>query len=274
MKVTVGIDIGGSTTKICGFCHDAPKTLLTPKLVRADDPVTSAYGAFGKFTVEHNLSLEDIDQVMMTGVGSSFASESLFGLPCQAVPEFSAVGLGGLYLSGLDEALVVSMGTGTAMVHAKKGEKSQHLGGTGVGGGTLAGLAKLLLNIDQIQHLSALAETGDLHHIDWRIGDAKAQDIGFPMETTASNFGNVSDLLEKPDIAIGILNMVYETIGMMAIFAARSKGLNDIVLTGNLAELPYAKKVFPVLSDMFGVNFIIPENAAFATVVGTALSKT
>ena len=49
MKVVIGIDVGGSTTKICGFTKEGERTLLTPQLVRADDPLTSAYGAFGKF---------------------------------------------------------------------------------------------------------------------------------------------------------------------------------------------------------------------------------
>ena len=272
MKVVVGIDVGGSTTKICGFTKDT-KTLLTPQLVRADDPLTSAYGAFGKFTAEHGLKLSDIDRVMITGVGSSFLEGSLYGLPLVNVPEFTAVGLGGLHLSGLSETLVVSMGTGTAVVYAKVGEKTEYLGGTGVGGGTLAGLSRLLLKLEDIHHISQMAESGDLGSIDLRIGDMTKKEISSTISAnmTASNFGKVSDLATNSDIALGILNMVYETIAMIAIFAGRSKGISDIVLTGNLSVLPYAKKVFPALSEMFGVNFIIPENSAFATVIGTAL---
>ena len=66
--------------------------------------------------------------------------------------------------------------------------------------------------------------------------------------------------------------MVYETVGMVAIFAARGAGIRDIVLTGNLAVTRYASVLFPKLSELFGVNFIIPERAQFATVIGTALA--
>ena len=90
-------------------------------------------------------------------------------------------------------------------------------------------------------------------------------------DMTAANFGKVSDLASAPDIALGVLNMVYETVAMIAIFAGRSKGISNIVLTGNLSQLPYAQRVFPKLSEMFGVNFMIPENSAFSTVIGTAL---
>ena len=91
-------------------------------------------------------------------------------------------------------------------------------------------------------------------------------------ELTAANFGKVSDMATKEDMAIGLFNMVYETIGMMAIFAARGAGIRDIVLTGNLAVTRYASVLFPKLSELFGVNFIIPAQAQFATVIGTALA--
>ena len=69
MRVIVGIDVGGSTTKIVGF--DREKKLIRPMFVRATDPVTSVYGAFGKFTSENGLSISDIEKVMITGVGST-----------------------------------------------------------------------------------------------------------------------------------------------------------------------------------------------------------
>lgn len=273
MNVIVGIDIGGSTTKICAFTED--KKLLCPATVRAADPVTSLYGAFGKFTSSFGLKLTDIRKVMVTGVGSSFTGEELYGLPCEPVPEFNAVGLGGLYLSGLSRALVVSMGTGTAVVYAEKGKPMEYLGGTGVGGGTVMGLSRLLLKLDDIGHISEMAEDGNLDRIDLRIRDITntKKDVlsGMAQEMTAANFGKVSDLASKADIARGLLNMVYETVAMVALFAARTKNVSDIILTGNLSQLPYAKEIFPTLSQMFGTRFLIPENAAYATVIGTAL---
>ena len=66
MSVVIGIDVGGSTTKIVGFRKSgANRTLIEPQFVRADDPVTSVYGAFGKFTDENRLALGEIDKVLM-----------------------------------------------------------------------------------------------------------------------------------------------------------------------------------------------------------------
>ena len=143
MSVIIGIDVGGSTTKIVGIgnVEDKP-TLIEPQFVRANDPLTATYGAFGKFTDENAIEIPSISRVMMTGVGASFVKRDLYGLPSERVDEFHSIGLGGIYLSQLDEALVVSMGTGTAMVHAKKSGEMKYLGGTGVGGGTLTAILR------------------------------------------------------------------------------------------------------------------------------------
>ena len=174
--VVIGIDVGGTTTKIVGFREKktGEKELIAPQFVRATDPLTSVYGAFGKFTVQNGLSLSDIDRILMTGAGASFVSQPIYNLTCQPVPEFSSIGIGGLYLSGLDEAIVVSMGTGTALIHAKKtdsGDRVEYLGGTGVGGGTLIGLNRKMLGVDTVEHIEQLCAEGDLSNVDLRIKD-------------------------------------------------------------------------------------------------------
>ena len=275
MGIVIGIDVGGSTTKIVGF--DENKKLVSPLFVRATDQITSIYGAFGKFTSENNIELGDISRVMMTGVGSTFIDKPLYGLKCESVPEFECVGRGGLYLSGLDKAIVVSMGTGTALIHAKKdGDtiKTTYLGGTGVGGGTLVGLSKLLVGAESIDHIVEYGDGGDLANIDLRIKDISSDDSmsALAADMTAANFGNVSDVATKSDISLGIMNMVYETIGMVSVFAAKHAGVKDIVLTGNLTRLGFCHKKYDELNSMgYGVRFAIPECAQYSTVIGAAL---
>ena len=274
MGVVIGIDVGGSTTKIVGFREkNGEHRLMQPLFVRASDAITSIYGAFGRFTNENDLALGDIDRVLMTGVGSSYITKPIYSLRSDTVPEFRAIGLGGLYLSGLDRAVVVSMGTGTALVYAEKGKEPEYLGGTGVGGGTVVGLSKKLLGVEDIDYIQQLAQRGDLSLVDLRIGDITKKDPGLTMpdHMTASNFGKMSDAAKDADVALGILNMVFETVGMLALFAARARGVEDIVLTGNLTCVDYAARAFEGLSNMFGVRFLIPENARFSTVIGTAI---
>ena len=274
MSVVIGIDVGGSTTKIVGFREGE---LIHPQFVKANDPLTSIYGAFGKFTDENRLALRDIDRVMVTGVGSAYLSRGLYGLECVKVPEFKAIGVGGLYLSGLEEALCVSMGTGTALVHASA-DKMNYLGGTGVGGGSIMGLSKIILNADTVEHIMEMAAAGNLSNIDLTIKDITAENnlSELSRDLTAANFGNVSDLADKNDIAAGVVNMVLETVGMISVFGAKSVGVKDIVLTGNLTNLDITKKKFEQFCDMYkseGIKFRIPELSPFATVIGTALCK-
>ena len=276
MGIVIGIDVGGSTTKIVGFRDEGgKKILIPPQLVKANDPLTSTYGAFGKFTDENGIKISDIDQVLMTGVGSSYVKHDLYGIRCVRVPEFDCIGKGGLYLSGLDNAVVVSMGTGTAIVHAEKGAQMRYLGGTGVGGGTLMGLSKLLVGAADIGHISEFVDEGDLGNVDLRIKDMTASGTIPVMnaDMTAANFGNVSDLATKSDIAKGISNLVYETVGMVSIFASRSVGVTDIVLTGNLTRLPSCIKKFEEFNGLgYGVRFVVPELSEFSTAIGCAIS--
>jgi len=269
MGVVIGIDVGGSTTKIVGF--DSGRTLIEPMFVRANDPMTSVYGAFGKFTNINKIGLTDIEKIMVTGVGSSFIIDSIYGLECVHIPEFTCVGRGGLYISEFERAIVVSMGTGTALVYAQKDKAEQYLGGTGVGGGTIMGLSKKILRLDNIDHIMEVAEKGDLSNVDLRIHDITSKEI-LPNNMTAANFGKLSDLASNNDIALGIMNLVFETIGMMAIFAARQKETKDIVLTGNLTNIPWSKEKFAELSSLFDVNFVIPDRSQFGPVIGAALS--
>jgi len=264
----IGIDIGGSTTKITGFQNNQ---IVSPFLVRATDPISSLYGAFGKFLNQNQLQLSDISYIMITGVGSSYVKKRIFGIPTGRVDEFYAIGMGGLFLSGLSNAVIVSMGTGTAFVKAE-GANVRHLGGTGVGGGTLLGLSNRMLNIRHFNDLVEMANGGILSNIDLFVGDISSNLIvGLPPETTASNFGKISDLASKHDIALGIINLVFQTIGVLSIFAARTDGTQDIVLTGNLTNVPQSAEIFEGLMKLYAVRFHVPEHAEYATALGAAI---
>lgn len=268
MGYIIGIDIGGSTTKIAGYNQEV---IFSPFLVKANDPIASVYGAFGKFLSLNRLKLADIERIMVTGVGSSFITDNIYGIPTGKIDEFRALGCGGLYISRLKKAIIVSMGTGTAYVMAD-GNQVTHMGGTGVGGGTLLGLSNKMLNVRNFDDLIQTAMEGNLSNIDLSIGDiTKDLMTGLPPEITASNFGKISDLASKADAALGIINLVFQTIGMLAVFATKIHNLNDIVLTGNLVHVPQANTIFGYLSQLHGVTFHIPEHAEYATAAGAAL---
>ena len=270
MSVIIGIDVGGSTTKIVGYTNQGK--LISMLKVEAADPLTSAYGALGKFINENSLVLSDVQQIIVTGVGSSLFKKKIYGIPTSWVDEFQAIGLGGLALSNKKEGLIVSLGTGTAFVRA--GQKGIfHIGGSGVGGGTVLGLGGKLCGIKSFKTLVAMAQTGELNKVDLNIGDISSRAISnLTKEITAANFGKMEDGLTAADLAAGVLNMVFQTVGMMAVFACRNEKMKDVVLTGTLSQVPSAKKTFQMLHRMHGINFIIPKNAIYATATGAALS--
>lgn len=270
MKIKVGLDIGGSTTKIVGMKDGS---IIAREIVRAADPVTSAFGAVGKLINDHSISVNDIDQINITGVGSGYPQAPIFGIKTVIVEEFKATGLGGLYLSGLDHAVVVSMGTGTAYLEATK-NSVRHIIGSGVGGGTLVGLGMALTGTSDAVKLSDMATSGDILKCDLTIGDITKNGVtGLPMNVTASNFGKAADDLSREDKMAGVFNLVYQAVGTVAVMASRQCNLKDIVFTGQLTDLKECQQYLLPFEDLYGVNMIIPEDAVFATALGSCLAE-
>ena len=269
MGMIIGIDVGISTTKIVGLSEGR---VISPIRITAADQVTSLYGAFGKFLHDNHIELSDVEQVMVTGVGSAYIDKNIYGIPTNKVDEFVADGLGARFESGLDKAIVVSMGTGTSFVQCE-GDEIRHIGGIGIGGGTLQGLARVMLNTRDPKQIETLAKQGNIHNINLLIGDISKHPLpGLPMDATASLFSKAQYVAPKEDIALGIVYMVLQAIGSAAILSALNSGIKDFVLIGNLTLWPQCKDIYPMLEKFYKVHFHIPEYAEFCTAIGAALS--
>lgn len=271
MGLVIGIDVGGSTTKIVGLENGA--CIKSPMNISANDPITSLFGAFGKYLYDNDIALDDVDHVMLTGVGASRVTTPIYGLPTTHIDEFLADGLGARFDSQLDQLIVVSMGTGTTLVRVD-GDSVSHIGGISMGGGTLQGLSHLLLKTTDIGEVVEMASHGDISHINLQIKDISASDIeGLPMHATASLFGKaVSSNANDQDIAKGLICMVLETIGSAAVLSQVNGGFKDFVLIGNLTRLPECQYIFPMMESLYGVRFHIPQHARYCTALGAALS--
>ncbi len=266
MSVILGVDVGGSTTKIVAF----DQSVIGMLQVRAADQITSLYGAIGNLLHQYNLSLTDVKKIVLTGVGASLINEDIYGIPTCKANEFQSIGKGGLLLCQEEEALVISMGTGTAFVYAK-GDEIEHIGGSGVGGGTLIGLASKLVGESDFDAILALAAEGDLSHVDLSVRDISNADIStLPKNVTASNFGRVRSTATKNDLALGLINMILQTAGVIAAITAKSRGFQKVIVTGSLTALPQARETFDGVTALHGIPFLIPENATFATALGAA----
>lgn len=269
MGIIIGIDVGISTTKIVGLRSGK---VISPIRITAADPITSLYGAFGKYLHDNDIHLTDVEQVMLTGVGAAYIEGDVYGLPTSHTDEFVADGLGARFESGLQKAIVVSMGTGTSFVQCDC-NSIRHIGGIGIGGGTLQGLSRVMLNTSNIKQIASMAMQGDITHINLQIGDITTRPLpGLPMNATASLFSRAQYDAPKEDIALGIIVMVLQTIGSASVLSALNTDIRDFVLIGNLTLLPQCKEVFPMLEKLYKVRFHIPKYSEFCTAIGAALN--
>ena len=85
MKISIGIDVGISTTKIVGIREGK---VIKPLRIKATDPVTSLYGAFGKYLYDNRIDLSDVEHVMLTGVGAHYIDKPVYGLPTAKLMSF------------------------------------------------------------------------------------------------------------------------------------------------------------------------------------------
>lgn len=273
MSVILGVDVGGSTTKIVAL-HKDPAMGFDSMQVRADDQLTSLFGAIGNLLYTRGLTLQDVEKIVLTGVGAARIDRDIQGIPTVKVPEFEAIARGGLQLAGLSKAMVVSMGTGTAFVKAEmtpQGCVAAHVGGSGMGGGTLMGLSSIILDTTDMEAILAMADKGDVTHVDLTIGDISTAEIpNLPAHATAASFGRVRSTATQEDFAIGLIQMIIQNAGVLAAFACRTWDIKDIVVTGTLATTPQAQSILDEVAALYGLRFIIPPHTPFATALGAA----
>ncbi|MHB8576035.1 MAG: Fumble domain-containing protein [Dehalococcoidia bacterium] len=221
----------------------------------------------------------DLRWVAVTGGRHQELPDELDGTPVAKVAELTSIGRGGLLASGMDEALVVSLGTGTAMVGAR-GASVTHMGGTGVGGGTLLGLGRLLLGTADATAIDALAEQGDAERIDLTVGDIVGGPVGMvPASATASHFGKASGVVAgtwvgdeaqagREDVAAALLNLVGQATMRLALLAAGRYGFQRVVLLGHLADLGGIRRAANEMRALFGGEFVIPPYPGFGIALG------
>ncbi len=217
--------------------------------------------------------------IAVTGGRHQVLPDDLEGTPVHKVEELRAIGRGGLLASGLREALVVSLGTGTAMVAARDGQMT-HLGGSGVGGGTLLGLSRLLLGTADAMTIDALAERGDPGKIDLTVGDIVGGPVGMiPASATASHFGKASGVVagtwrgddaqaDREHVAAALLNLVGQATVRLALLMANAHGYPSVVLIGHLADLGGIRRAAQMIGGLFGGHLMVPLYPGFGVALG------
>lgn len=229
----VGLDLGATLTKAvvvgAGSSLSGFRTFLFPS---GDEASLAAFLADRKDPL-----------LAATGAGARRLAKQLTpDRPVFIANEFEAWGLGEVAL--LAEAdfvpsrphLLVSLGTGTSIFRVGESGTVVRAGGTGLGGGTLQGFGRLLLDETDYDTLVSLAAHGDRRRVDLLVRDLyNAGEIPLAGDLTAANLGRISSR-DPRDLAHAVVGLVGENVGLLAGALARRENGSpplDIVYAGS-----------------------------------------
>ncbi len=255
----LGIDIGSSATKIALLRGERVEwTKRIPNGTDLEQAISE-------------LSLNRVKKICVTGVGASYITGNLCGIPTERVEEFRALGKGAALVSQKRNLIVCSVGTGTSFVRVMP-LRIFHIGGTGVGGGMLAGLSEKLFGHFDIKELSELAKSGDLNGVDLTLADVCEGTISnLNPDTTVANLAKAGTASDAA-LAHGLYNVIFQSIGVMAAFAAKHHMVHTIFVCGSILEYgEVAEKILDGVAALHRVKFIYSEQAAYITAIGAAL---
>lgn len=267
------VDFGISNTDV--VVRDAAGVRRWTEPFRGDPDEMSVVVTLRNGAVE----LTSLACLVVTGGRHRVLPERIGAVRLHKVNEVDAIGRGGQAVLGLqgrardERLLVVSAGSGTAMILAERASY-RHVSGTGVGGGTMLGFARLLLGTTDPVEIGALADAGDRNAIDLSLADVITGPIGaLPADATAVNFGRVgrggsSDTPRREDVAAALVNLVAQTIGLIAVNAAKANGCGRVVMVGHMLDLPYVRRILGLVGNYYDTLIELPDHPGTATALG------
>ena len=273
----IGIDFGLTNTDVVAMEGDA---VVASATLPSERPTTLAHLA--QAIAALGRSAGGFERLCVTGGQHRQLPDEMAGVPIAKADEITSIGLGGLYLArrlrpDLDAALIVSAGSGTAIV-AARGERAYHVTGSAVGGGTLLGLCRLLINTADPHEVNQLALAGDANKVDITLVEAVGGAIGrLPADANAVNFGRPATRAwsgaARADLAAATAVLVGQVIAVIAINAARAEQLPLIVMVGHLMDLPCMRRVVETVAGYYGAKVMIPPTPGLATAIGAVMAS-
>lgn len=270
--VRAAIDFGISNTDAVALQGDDWRRWTQPYVGEPDGAVV--HSVLGQGGVE----LEDLPFLAVTGGRHRLLPAEIDGKRVVPVHELQAIGRGGQAAAGLStrrkRILVVSAGSGTAVV-AAQGRRYRHVTGTAVGGGTLLGLGRLLLNTVDPVEIDRLAVAGNANAVDLSLADVVTGPIGtLPATATAVNFGKLARQevdASREDMAAALVTLVGQVIGLLAISAAKALRCDHIVVIGHMTDMASTRRVLELVSHYYSTPIALPENGGYYTALGALL---
>lgn len=271
MCTTIGIDTGGTLTKIAYF--NAEQQLMLESFPSNDLHAVKEW-------LKNNPSVEEIG---VTGGRTEQLLQQLQSIKSiEYIVEFEATLKGVKYLlekecHEVGDAIITNIGTGTS-IHHMEGDEHTRVGGTGVGGGTLIGLATLLTGHHDFKEITALAAHGRRDAIDLLVRDIyQGMDTPIAGDLTASNFGKVGITQEtehaKEDVLATLQGLVGEVITTLSIQFAEQKNTEHIVYIGStLANNEVLQKVIANYTILKKHTPIFLQDKGYAGAIGALMN--
>jgi type II pantothenate kinase len=184
--------------------------------------------------------------------------------------EAAAIGARAL-LAAEGDFMLALLGTGTAFA-AVRGEKVSHLGGTALGGGSFAGIARRIDASLTYEAMVAGAARGDRTRADVMVSDAYPEGIGrIGGHLTAAHLAKADDA-SLDDVLAALLNLHGESIGQIGASRALIAQVPRLVLAGGFAQ-ENASLVASIsaMAGLFGVKTEVAPHPGFAGALGAAI---
>lgn len=265
--MNIGIDAGGTLIKVASMKNGSLEFKKFP--ISQLEYVASWINGF------------ENTMICITG-GKAALLKSFMNQKAAEIVEFEATCNGLRYLLAKygvseEEYILSNVGTGTSIHHVDN-SKQQRIGGTGVGGGTIMGLSRLLTGLTDYETIVPLAAEGFRDRIDLKVSHIyEGAEPPIPGDLTASNFGNILPLasieqLTKEELLASVIGLVGETVATVSVLAAVQCGVSSIIYIGSsFIWNDLLKEVVQSYTKLRGALPIFIENGEYCGAVGALL---
>jgi type II pantothenate kinase len=219
------------------------------------------------------------ERVVLTGGGGARLAERL-ALDGPAANQFEAWAAGARAILRREERvaperfLLVSVGTGTSAMLVEAADVVR-VGGTALGGGTLAGLAAVLVGTADFDAIARLARQGDRRRVDLLVADIYPNGAcPLPGELNAASFAKLARSPDEPardprDLAHAIAGLVGENVALICGGLAAAAGVGRIAYGGaTLRDNPAVTDILRALAPAHACEATILRDGEFTGALG------
>ena len=268
MRNVIGIDAGGTLTKIAYF--NEMNKLVFEKFYSYEQERIKEW-------LHNNNS---ITQLCITG-GKAKQLEQLLSSSYKIVElnEFEATLAGVRYIlkeekRAINNFVLTNIGTGTS-IHYVHDKQYVRAGGTGVGGGTIMGLSKLLTNIDHFEDVIPLTKIGSRNSLDITVRNLWRDYYPLDNNLTASNFGKATitdSNYSSSDILATVQGLVGEVVTALSLQFAEAKNIDHIIYIGStLCNNVHLQNIISSYTEYQNKIPVFLQDGGYSGAIGTLL---